>query len=143
MDKNEPRAEAEELMDEVLPFAQQMLERHSEFIPYGGAMKPNGEIVSVAGYDGDEYPASQDIINLLKGAFRAAGKSGEYKATAIVFGVRVVPPGSEETTDAIAVELDHKENYSVVVLFPYQLINGAVEFGQVFAGAGENGIFVR
>lgn len=79
-------------MNEVLPFAQQMLERHGEFIPYGGAMKPNGEIVSVAGYDGDEYPPSQDIIDLLKDAFRAAGRSGEYKATAIVFDVRVIPP---------------------------------------------------
>ena len=130
-------------MNEVLPFAQQMLERHGEFIPYGGAMKPNGEIVSVAGYDGDEFPPSQDIIDLLKDAFRAAGRSGEYKATAIVFDVRVIPPGSEEKTDAVAVALDHKESYSVVVLFPYLLNNGAVEFGQVFAEAGENDIFVH
>ncbi|MDH3637599.1 MAG: hypothetical protein OES09_03960 [Gammaproteobacteria bacterium] len=143
METNEAKAEAEDLINAVLPVAQQMLEKYGEFIPYGGAMKPNGEVVSVPGYDGNEQPSSQEIINLLKDSFRAAGKNGEYKATAIVFDVHVIAPGSDEKTDAVAVALDHKEGYSVVVLFPYQLSDGAVEFGQVFAEAGDNDIFVH
>ena len=143
MNTNIAKSEVEELLNAVLPFAEQMLEKYGEFIPYGGAMKPNGEIVSVAGYDGDENPPSQDIINLLKGSFRAAGNEGTYKATAIVFDIRVAPPGAEEKTDAVAVALDHKENYSVIVVYPYQILNGQVEFGQVFAQAGENDIFAH
>ena len=143
METREPKVEAEELLNAVLPFAQQMLEKYGEFIPYGGAMKPNGEIVSVAGYDGDEYPPSQEIIELLKDAFRDAGRNGTYRATAIVFDVRVIPPDCEEKTDAVAVALDHIENYSVVVLFPYQLVNGTVQFAQVSAEPGNNDIFVH
>jgi len=63
-------------------------------------------------------------------------------ATAIFYDVRVVPPGSDEKTDAIAVALDHQENYSAVVLFPYTLTNSKVQFGEVFAQAGENDIFI-
>lgn len=137
----EPKGETEELMNALLPFGQNMLEEHGEFIPYGGAMKPDGEIVSVATYDGEEHPLSKDIINLLKDGYRLAAENGEYKATAIFYDVRVIPPGFEEKTDAIAVALDHKDNYSVIVLFPYELANSRVQFGEIFAQAGENDIF--
>ena len=139
----DPKTEVEELMNALLPFGQQMLEKHGEFIPYGGAMKTDGEIVSVSGYEGEEQPLSQDIINLLKDGYRIAVKNNEYKATAIFYDVRVIPPGTQEKTDAIAVALDHKENYSVIVLFPYKLINSNVQFGEVFAEAGANEIFTQ
>jgi hypothetical protein len=137
----DPKSEAEELMNALLPFGRQMLERYGEFIPYGGAMKSDGEIVSIAGYDGDEQPLSQDIIDLLKDSYRLAARNGEYKATSIFYDVRVIPPGSEEKTDAIAVALDHKDNYSVIVLFPYKLDGSIVQFGEVFAEAGADDIF--
>ena len=139
----DPKTEVEELMNALLPFGQQILEKHGEFIPYGGAMKPDGEIVSVAGYDGDEQPLSKDIISLLKDGYRLAAKRGEYKATAIFYDVRVIPPGSDEKTDAIAVALDHKGNYSVIVLFPYKITKSKVQFGDVFAEAGANDIFTH
>ena len=136
-----PKADVEELMNSMLPFGQQMLEKHGEFIPYGAAMTSANEIVSVAGYDGDEKPLSQDIIELLKEGFRSAAEKGEYIATALFFDVRVTLPGSNEKSDAIAVALDHKENYSVIVLFPYQLVNSEVLFGEIFAQEGANEIF--
>ena len=37
--------------------------------------------------------------------------------------------------------LDHKDNYSVMVLFPYELVNSEVQFGEVFAQEGANEIF--
>ena len=136
-----PKTEVEELMNSLLPFGKQMLEKYGEFIPYGGVMKSDGEIVSIAGSDGDEQPLSKDIINLLKDGYRIAAKNGEYKATAIFYDIRVIPPDSEEKVDAIAVALDHKGNYSVIVIFPYRLVNSKVKFGEVFAQVGANDIF--
>jgi len=78
----EPKPDVEELMNALLPFGEQMLEEHGEFIPYGGAMKRDGKIVSIAGDAGDEHPSSQEIIDLLKDSYRLAAKNGEYKATA-------------------------------------------------------------
>jgi len=130
-------------MNAGLPFAEQMLQKHGEFFPFGTAMTPSGEIVNIGGYDGREQPPSQDVINLLKDGFRAAAKGNKYKATALFFDVRTVPPSTSEKTDAVAIALDHKDNYSVIVYFPYKLKAGKVQFGQVFATAGENDIFKK
>ncbi len=137
----DPKSEVEDLMNDRLPFGQELLEKYGEFFPYGGAITSDGKIVSVAAYDGDEQPPSMDVINLLKNGFRQAAKKGEYKATALFYDVRVIPPGAKEKVDAIAIALDHKENYSVVVFFTYTLINSKLEFGEVFAEAGANDIF--
>jgi hypothetical protein len=49
---SDPKSESEALMNEAIPFAEKMLEKHGEFYPYGYVMKPSGEIALVAGYDG-------------------------------------------------------------------------------------------
>lgn len=139
MDKGKEESQA--LMDAVLPLAEKLLSEHGEFFPYGGAMKPNGEIISVAAYDGDEQPPSADLINLLQQAYKTAAKNKEYKATALVYDVRVQLPESGEKSDAIAIALDHESGYSVVVFLPYNISNNQLSFGSIFAQAGENNVF--
>ena len=136
-----PKAECENLMNSALPFAEQMLREHGEFFPYGAALKGNGEMASVAGYDGREKPPSNDIIRMLKQSFVQGAKSGDYKATALVYNVKVTLPSSHQKSDAIVVSLNHRENYSVVVFFPYQLRNGELTVGEVFAEKGEADVF--
>lgn len=128
-------------MNVAMPFAEQMLQKHGEFFPFGAALKSNGEVASVASYDGREQPPSKDIIRLLKDGFIQGAKSGEYKATALVYDVKVTLPVSGKKSDAIAVSLNHRENYSVIVLFPYQLNNGQLTIGEVFAQQGESDVF--
>lgn len=136
-----PKAECENLMNSALPFAEQMLQKHGEFFPYGAALKATGEILSFAGYDGHEQPPSNDIIRLLKEGFIKGAKSGEYKATALVYDVKIVLPSSSKKSDAISVSLNHRDNYSVTVFFPYQLLNGQLTFGEAFAQKGAADVF--
>ncbi len=136
-----PKAECDFLMNAVLPFAEKMLLKNGGFFPYGGALDPNGEAVAVGVYDGCEQPPSNDVILLLKQAFLQGAKSGEYKATALVYDVRVTLPSSDKKSDAIAVSLDHREDYSVIVFFPYEIKEGRLQFGEVFAQKGEADIF--
>ncbi|AYD03445.1 hypothetical protein [Neorhizobium sp. NCHU2750] len=138
---SDPKADCETLMTSVLPFAEQMLTTHGEFIPFGGAMRPDGQLVSIAGYDGNEHSKSVDVIALMKGGFVAAAHKGEYKATAVVYDVRVKLPSTEEESDAIAVSLNHSDNYSVIVFLPYKLDTGKLILGTVFAQKGEADIF--
>ncbi len=84
-----PKAECESLMNAALPFAEKMLKQHGEFFPYGAALKENGEIASVAGYDGREQPPSKDVIGLLKQGFVQGAKAREYRATALVYDIKV------------------------------------------------------
>jgi len=138
---SDPKADCEALLSSVLPFAQQMLSAHGEFFPFGGAMKPDGKVVPVAGYDGTERPQSVDIISLMKSGLVEAARKGEYKATAIVFDVKVTLPSSGEKSNAIAVSLNHRDNYSIIVLFPYEIDNGNLSIGTAIAQRGVADIF--
>ena len=136
-----PKQECEKLMNSVLPFAEQMLKKEGEFFPFGGALKNTGEIASIAGYDGREHPPSMDIIKLLKQGFVASAKTGDYTATALVYDVRILVPKTGKKSAAIAVSLNHKSKYSVIVYYPYELKEGALKYGDVFAQKGESDIF--
>ena len=138
---SEPKEDCEVIMGATLPFAERMLSIHGEFFPFGGAMLPNGEIVAVAGYEGDEHPKSEDVIGLIKKIFVAGDSKGKYKATALVYDARVNLPSDGGKSDAIAVSLNHRDQYSVVVFFPYKLDAGNLVFGTAFAQDGEADTF--
>lgn len=138
---SDPKADCEALIGSVLPFAEQMLTTHGAFIPFGGAMRADGQIVSIAGYDENEHPQPANVIALMKDGFVEGARRGEYKATALVYDVRVELPSTEEKSDAIAVSLNHRDNYSVVVLIPYRIDGKKLILGAVFAQEGEADIF--
>ncbi len=115
---SEAKTECEVLLNEAMPFAQKMLREHGEFYPYGYEMNPTGDIKLVAGYTGTDHPKSQTIIDLLVEGFKQDAAAKKVKATALVYDMMVVPPGAIVKTDAIAVALDHRDNYSVIVIFP-------------------------
>ena len=125
------------MVDAFLPLARKLLTDHGEFLPYGAAMKPDGEIALVAAYDGREQPPSKDVVALLKSAFADNARNGEYKATAIFYDVRV----GDDKKDAVAVSLDHREGYSVIAFFPYEIIDGVLINGEPTAQKGAADIF--
>jgi len=137
--------ESERLMNEVLPLAERMLREYGEFYPYGGYMKPLGEIVHVGAKDNDtEHPSSKDLIYVLRDSFSAMARAGECKATAIVFDVRVEVPDTHKKSSAIQICLEHADGYSAEVFFPYSLAeDGEIKYGSTFAQEGGYEIFGR
>ncbi len=91
---SKPKAECEGLMQEALPFAENLLRKHGEFFPYGRALDLNGAVLHFAAYDGREQPPSVDLMRLLKQGFAQGAKEGKYKATAMVYDVRVSLPST-------------------------------------------------
>lgn len=134
--------DCEELMQSLLPVAEKLLREFGEFYPFGGGMRPSGEIVQVSTYDGNEHPASVDKISDLKKVFVDAARNAEYKATGIVYDVRVFDPSTGEKSDAVACAVDHRDQYSVVVYLPYRIDAGELHFGTTFAQAGKADIFL-
>ncbi|HEY7641682.1 MAG TPA: hypothetical protein VH814_18270 [Steroidobacteraceae bacterium] len=135
------KEDVEVLMNALLPFAEKMLAKRGAFYPFGGAMTPDGEIVNIAGYDGWERPSSASLIELLNEAFREDAALGKYKATAVVYDVRVTIPDTTIKSDAIAVALDHRDDYSVIVLFPYSIEKGEVRIREPYAEKGSHRVF--
>lgn len=125
------RAELDEMLGPLFTFAQDMLRKHGEFYPFAHAMANDGKVGIVAGYTGDEHPASNEVIELLVQALRAQAAAGEIKASGICYDVRMSGPDGKPT-DAIAVSLEHLAGDSVVVLMPYSKGRfSGVSFGQI------------
>jgi len=138
---SDPTTDCQALIGSVLPLAKELLTAQGGFLPFGGAMRPDGQLESFGGYGENERPGATDVIAWLKAAFIAAARNGEYKATAIVYDVRVKLPASGEKSDAIAVSLNHRDDYSVVVLFPYRIDSGKLSLGEPFPQTGQADIF--
>ena len=134
-------SECEQLMNSALPLAKKLLQEHGEFFPFGLALTGKGQVVTVAAHDGPENPTSEDVIRQLKQTFVAQAKAGEYRATALVYDAQVQSATKGMKTDAIAVALDHRDNYSVVVLLPYRREGGKVTLGDMLAQRGAGEIF--
>jgi hypothetical protein len=139
-----PKEDAEALMNDLLPFAKRMLSDHGEFLPFGGVMETSGKIIWQGATTGEDHSPSKDLIEILRNAHIEAAQAGTIRASAIVYDVLIVPPGREVKQDAISVELDHRDNYSVVVHFPYSIdIDGDLSVEKPFAGAGSDLVFPR
>ena len=137
------KSDCDQLMNAVLPLAERMLGEFGEFYPYGGYMKPSGEIANVGVKDEeDDHPKSKDLLYVLRNSFSEMAATGACRATAIVFDVRVVPPGAEDKSDAVQVCLEHADGYSAEVFLPYRIDqDGRVTYGKMFAQEGKHDIF--
>ena len=125
------------LLEESLPFAQEMLKKHGEFFPYALAISASGEIMHVAGDPDDgEQPSSVAVLQTLIQALRAEGDA--IRAAAVVSDVRL------SDSDAVRVELEHTEGEAIVVLLPYRKkkLGRGIEYGEFRASQGERRIWV-
>jgi hypothetical protein len=137
-----PKDECEELMNLVVPFAQRMLKDRHAFAPFGATMAPSGQINGAMAGPGAEKPDVDLLISLLELGFHQGAREGKYKATAIVVDMVVIPPGKSAKQDGVAVRLDHRDGYSVIVGFPYSFSNdGELVMEPPFATEGAHQIF--
>jgi hypothetical protein len=138
------KKDCENLMNALLPLAERMLRDHGEFYPYGGYLKPDGEVVHVGARDEDtDHPKSTDLLYVLRDSFSEMARAGGCKATAMVFDVRVDLPDTDTKSDAIQVSVEHADGYSAEVFFPYEIEGSRLNYGATFAQQGKHEIFGR
>ncbi len=138
---SDAQTEAEELVSAALPHAEGMLLAHGEFFPFGGAVTLGGDIAQLAVDEEHREASMEDVVEALKVKLRSGADTNTYRATALVFPIHAQLPDSDDETEAVAIALDHQANYSVVLIIPYVLADGAVEFGEAIAQQGEDDIF--
>lgn len=122
-----PKQEADALMTALLPLATAMLQQCGTFEAYGGVLQADGSVREI------ELPVSATLIETLRQRLRQRVERNEARAAAIVVHTTVVPPGIGHSVDAIEVIVDHRDSYCAHVFLPYQLRDGEIRFGQMFA----------
>jgi hypothetical protein len=135
---DEAQADVDQLLNEALPFAQQMLDRRGEFYPYAVKMTAGGETGMVAAEPGQgEHPESTDVLAMLYAGL--ASEREALRAAAAVSDVKIGSPPS----DAIRVEIEHREGAALAVFLPYakKPLGRGVSYGDIRAASGERRIW--
>ena len=126
----EAQDDLDDLLNAALPFAQQLLGERGEFFPYGVVMASDGEVRMIAAdTDQGDTPRSSDVLATLVRGVR--GEREALRAVALVSDVRA------GETDAVRVELEHREGAAMAVLLPYKKkrLRKAVEYAGLAASA--------
>jgi len=136
-----PKEEIEELLNFLLPFAEQMLAKEGEFYPYAAIVDAQGEVTAVATYEGDEHPDVGDLLVTLHDQLRERAAEGAIRASGIAADVTLTDPESGKTTDAVQVQLDHADAEAVDIYAPYERQGDEVKFGELVAAEGREPVF--
>jgi hypothetical protein len=138
----DPKEEIQQILNYLLPFAEQMLTKEGEFYPYAAILDAGGEVqaVSVAG---DERPDVGDLLVAIHAELRERAAGGAIRASGIAADVTLTDPDSGETTDAVQVELDHADAEPVDVFVPYETEPDGIKFGELVAAQGREPVFAH
>jgi hypothetical protein len=134
--------DCEALISSVLPVAEQMLLEHGTICAFGSTLSADGQIARVGGWSESRSAHQPELIAEFETAFRDGAARGELIATALLESVSMIPPGKVAAEQAVSIRLDHRDDYSVVLAFPYRFsAAGELQIDEPFAAAGNGGIF--
>lgn len=132
----------DKVLNTLLSFAQQMINKYGCFHPFGASMNTNGEVACVSGYTGDEKPDPEELMQLLIDGFRQEAKNEKIMATGICHDARIIPQGKTQKMDAICARLEHNSGEAVEVYLPYRKgFLGRIKYGEILATSGQRNVF--
>ncbi len=119
------------LLDASLRLAQQQLVKAGEFYPFAMRVATSGKQGLVAVDLGDDHPRSADLVAALVEAL--AHDATANRARAVVSDVRL-----SSGSDAIHVELEHRDGIAIAVVLPYSRAEGEPpSYGELGAVAAQ------
>ena len=136
----EPKEEIEQLLNFLLPVAEEHLSKTGEFYPYAAMVATDGEVKSVTAAAGED-PEVSDLLVSLHEELRAQAAQGSIRASGIAADVTLTDPDSGETTDAVQLELDHLDADPVDIYVPYETAGSEVKFGELVSAQGRQPVF--
>ncbi len=127
----------------LVEFAQRMLGQEGQFYPYAAGMSPTGEMTIVRVGPEHPNPSNEELVGILFSELTRQASAGMIKVAGICTDVRMVPPNQDEMTDAICVELEHRDGAAVDAFLPYEMSDtGLVTYRDLITSPGEPAIFL-
>jgi hypothetical protein len=124
------------LLNVTPPFAQRMLAKGEEFYPFAAVVTVGAETRLTASEPGqDDQPAIATVLSSLFGALRQ--DRADLRAVAVCSDVRL--PDS----DAVRVELEHRDGQTMAVLLPYRnkRLGRGIDYGQLRGGPADQHVW--
>src|SRR5688500_16054965 len=103
-----PDPELDLLYQKISVLAEQLLEKHGEFYPFGISLDPDGQVIASSAECEEVHPDPSSVREQLWSGLGALLERGEVKAFAVAANVTFTPPGAEERLDAVQVTLRHQ-----------------------------------
>lgn len=113
-----------------------LLEEQHEFYPFGTYLSNAQVITQRMFHDGDDFPLSTGLINIIKHDFDHQLAAKMIAASAITYAARITNSAYPEPVDVIIVRLNDQQLEGAILHYlPYQLVEGNVEYGSVWIAA--------
>jgi hypothetical protein len=77
----------EPIINEIKRYSKRFIEKMGGFYPFSIGMNENNEIFSIGAYDGNEYPMSQNLIELLEKSINAEISDNKISLSAICIDI--------------------------------------------------------
>ena len=135
-----PQYECEDIMEELLATVEQTLIKKRDFQPIGAVKKQEGTIVLTS--VNEEGPSDKhSVIGALVRAYRQMAHRGEIKACGIAWKTAITGADGKKK-DVIAISLEHRCGYSVIVGEPYKLtLFRKLKKEEIFSQEGRHDVF--
>jgi hypothetical protein len=116
----------------LFEISEKFVANRGHFLPHGGALKENGEVMLVAGAPPSDWTTATEVLPLVHDGLRASVRECPCTAVAVAESVTVTPTGQRPTT-AIKVLFEHRRGLCVAMYLPFKKkVFGGYSFGQPF-----------
>ncbi len=124
----------QQIIDYSHKFAKHMLIRSGEYFPFGAQINMQGDLASI-GYEDEEsdIPNSEEVISELSKALKDQLDVENIRAYGITSHVIIAINQEGDKSDAIMVDIQHKDDAIPLYCFPYHwTANRDLIFGESF-----------
>jgi hypothetical protein len=145
------REDANEVLNACVTYAKRMLRRYGQFGPFGYRMNVDGDVALEVVAQHDMPPEPAMLLDLLYEQLEERAKRGSLIAAGTTSNVTMDKASPEGFVDAVMVEIEHKDGYSVQAFVPYRVTGGqlhgvfprVVRFGKLRVHDGQPRLFGR
>lgn len=135
-----PKDELNSLLNDAIGMAIRLVEKHGSHILFCMVITTAGEHINIAA-DDTALPGADALLAGMRQHIADAVRERRYRAVALARNVEYRSARNGSRTDAIQVTLDHEQASPVTCYLPYQLAQGRVVPGELFAVAPEERFF--
>jgi hypothetical protein len=136
------RDDLNQLLNVLIPFAQQTLGHQGGFLPFAAALSTEGKVEVISGHPGSDETTAKEIHDVLLEGLQQGARDGKYRATGLCCEVRVRRGEADPGTDAIAVALEHSDGTALDIYLPYEKKSAEeITYGNMFGTTGQAKVF--